>query len=499
MTISTELVAKIRRYYYVEKWRIGTISRQLGVHHSAVERVLSDTGVPHKCLVKKPSIIDSYLPFIHDTLEKYPKLAASRLYIMACERGYRGGPSYFRHIISMHRPRPIAEAYLRLRTLPGEQAQVDWGHFGHLMIGRAKRPLMAFVMVLSYSRKVFLRFYLNQRLANFLHGHVSAFDAFGGSPRVCLYDNLRSAVLERQGDAIRFHPTLLEFSAHYRFEPRPVAVARGNEKGRVERAIRYIRDSFFAAREFDSLDDLNQQAQQWCEGVAAERPCPEDRSKTVQCAFIEEQPRLLSLPDDAYTVDEQTTVHVGKTPYVRFDWNDYSVPHQYVRRSLMVRATQKTVRIIDADTLVATHPRSYDKAQQIEQASHIQSLVDTKKAARVHRAQDRLTQTVPNGSALLKQAAKRGYHIASITRALLRLLDDYGASELEAAIEEALSKAVPHPNAVRISLQRRREAQHQPPITRLALPDDKRIRDQVVRVHDLNTYDQLQKTGEEHE
>ncbi len=110
---------------------------------------------------------------------------------------------------------------------------------------------MAFVMVLSWSRQIFLRFYLNQQMESFLRGHVAAFEAWQGLPRVLLYDNLKSAVLERQGDAIRFHPTLLALSAHYRFEPRPVAVARGNEKGRVERAIRYIRDNFFAGRHFN--------------------------------------------------------------------------------------------------------------------------------------------------------------------------------------------------------------------------------------------------------
>jgi transposase len=152
--------------------------------------------------------------------------------------------------VACHRPRPAAEAYLRLRTLPGEQAQVDWGHFGHLQIGRARRPLMAFVMVLSHSRMVFLRFFLDARMDSFLRGHALAFAAFGGVPRVLLYDNLKSAVLERvdhpRGSAIRFNPTLLALAGHYRFEPRPVAPARGNEKGRVERAIRYIRDSFFA-------------------------------------------------------------------------------------------------------------------------------------------------------------------------------------------------------------------------------------------------------------
>src|SRR3954451_14978096 len=149
---------------------------------------------------------------------------------MVRERGYRGSPSHFRHVVARHRPRPMAAAYLRLRSLPGEQAQVDWGHFGHLEIGRARRPLMAFVMVLSYSRQIFLRFFLDARMENFLRGHVAAFEAWQGVPRVLLYDNLKSAVLERRGDAIRFHPTLLSFAGHYCYEPRPVAVARGNER-----------------------------------------------------------------------------------------------------------------------------------------------------------------------------------------------------------------------------------------------------------------------------
>ena len=162
---------------------------------------------------------------------------------------------------------------------------------------------MAFVMVLSWSRRIYLHFFLDAKMENFLRGHVGAFDAFGGLPRVILYDNLESAVLERQGEAIRFHPTLLEFAGHYRFEPRPVAVARGNEKGRVERAIRYIRDEFFAARNFVDLADLNRQAEAWCFGQADDRRCPQEQTLTVREAFAKEQPRLLALPANPYVTD----------------------------------------------------------------------------------------------------------------------------------------------------------------------------------------------------
>jgi len=247
VTISKEKEAEILRYYHVEKWPVGTISKQLGVHHDAIHRVLSHaTGTTHSERTLRDSIIDPYLPFIRETLEKYPNLCASRLYGMVKERDYPGGPDHFRHLIAEHRPRKIPEAFLRLKTLPGDQGPDRLGPFfaHHHWSGKATTDGFCHGS-LSWSRQVFLRFYLNQQTANFLRGHVAAFEYFQGLPKVLLYDNLKSATLERQGDSIRFNPQLLEFAAHYRYEPRPVAVYRGNEKGRVERAIRYIRDNFF--------------------------------------------------------------------------------------------------------------------------------------------------------------------------------------------------------------------------------------------------------------
>ncbi len=366
MTIAPDLVAQILRLHAAEKWRVGTISRQLHVHRDTVRRVLAVNGqaVPPSPL--RPSRIDAYRPFILATLAKFPTLTAARLYAMVGERGYVGCDSHFRHLIAELRPRPAAQAYLRLRTLPGEQAQVDWGHFGHLQIGRARRPLMAFVMVLSHSRMIFLRFFLDARIDSFLRGHVEAFIAFSGCPRVALYDNLKSAVLERVGDAIRFNPELLALAAHYRFEPRPVAVARGNEKGRVERSIRYIRDSFFAGRSFTDLADLNTQARVWCLGLAADRRWPEDSALSVRQAFEAEGRSLMALPETAFALGERVAAKVGKTPYVRFDTNDYSVPHTHVRRTLTVLADEQWVRVLDGATELARHRRCWDSHAQIE-------------------------------------------------------------------------------------------------------------------------------------
>jgi len=127
LAISEDITAKILRYYHVEKWRVGTIAHQIGVHHTTVDRVLKQSGVTKRPRNKRGSVIDPFLPFILHTLEKFPKLTSSRLYDMVKERGYPGGPDHFRYLISLHRPRKVPEAYHRLKTLKGEQAQVDWG------------------------------------------------------------------------------------------------------------------------------------------------------------------------------------------------------------------------------------------------------------------------------------------------------------------------------------------------------------------------------------
>jgi transposase len=495
--IPKELEAKILRLHHAEKWKIGTMARELGVHHSTVQRVLTDSGVPEAARFERASMVEPFLPFIQKTLQKYPRLCSSRLFEMVKGRGYPGGPDHFRHVVALYRPRPPAEAYLRLQTLPGEQAQVDWGHFGKLSIGCAERLLMAFVMVLSYSRQIFLRFFLGAHMESFLRGHVAAFEAWQGVPRVLLYDNLKSAVLERRGEAIRFHPTLLDLAGHYRFEPRPVAVARGNEKGRVEAAIRYVRSSFFAARHFVDVADLNAQAAAWCNGLAADRRCPEDRTMTVRDAFAEERSQLLGLPDNPYPTEERREVKVGKTPYVRFDGNDYSVPHTHVRRTLVVLASLDDVRILDGTEVIACHKRSFSRREQIEDPAHIEALVKTKRKARQHRGMDRLRHAAPVSQKLMVALAERGGNLGSATAALLRLLASYGAAELEVAITEAIDRGSPHPHTVRLVLERRRHERNAPPPLPVKLPDDPRVRNLTVRPHELSGYDELSKIEEE--
>ena len=489
MATDKETEAKILRYHFVEQWKVGTIATQLGIHHSVVDRVLAQAGLPKVERSARPSMIDPYLPFIIDTLNQFPTLTAARLYDMAKQRGYPGGPSQFRQRISQLRPRKQPEAYLRLKTLPGEQSQVDWGHFGYIQIGQAKRPLMGFVMVLSWSRQIFLRFYLNAQMENFLRGHVAAFEAWQGLSKVILYDNLKSAVLERQGDAIRFHPTLLELAAHYRFEPRPVAVARGNEKGRVERAIRYIRDNFFAGRHWQTLDELNAQAELWCQGTSADRRCPENNELSVKAAYLQEQPQLLVLPDNPFDTREKVEVRARKTPYVRFDLNDYSIPHQQVQKTLSVHADLDSVHIVDGDKLIAEHSRSFGQGEQIEQEAHINALWLDKTQAKLHRGQDRLSQASEHAPVLLQQSLERGHIIKTTVRLLNEYLDQYGRDELHQALGEALRQQAPYPQAVQQILERRREEKQQPPPLAVAVPD--KVKHVSVKTANVADYDKL--------
>lgn len=494
--IDQELEAQIRRLAGAEKWPVGTIARQLGIHRDTVKRVLATSSVVAPLVPKRRSKIDPYLPFIKEMLEAYPTVRASRLHAMAKERGYTGEARHFRQVIAGLRPRPAAEAFQRLRTLPGEQAQVDWGHFGHVEHGKSKRPLMAFVMVLSYSRAVYLEFFQDARMASFLRGHHNAFSAFGGVPRTILYDNLKSAVLERYRDHVRLHPTLQTFSGYHGFAARPVAVARGNEKGRVERAIQYVRHSFFTARKWRDVADLNRQASQWCLEVAMQRDWPEDRTLTVANAYERDRSSLLSLPDDPYPVDERLEVRVGKTPYVRFDLNDYSVPHDKVRRTLVVYASPHEVRVCEDSETVAVHPRVWGRDQQVENPAHVEALRKAKRLARQERSTDRLIKSAPLSEALLAHVSDGNGNLLATVGTLVRLLDDYGADNLQSALSLAIERGTCHVHAVRHILEQRAREEGVPPPIPLVLPDDPRIRDAVVMPHALNTYDALRHSEE---
>ena len=342
--------AEIRRLSFGEHWKIGTIAAALGVHHETVRAALQhETGGVRRG-VSRPSALDPFLPFIRDTLTQYPRLRATRLHEMLRLRGYSGSTVQVRRLVRRLRPQATTHVYRRVVTLAGEQAQVDWGTFGTVRIGHGVRTVSGFVMVLGYSRALFALCTLDQTLESFLRGHVAAFEALGGSARTLVYDTLRSAVLDRRGTAIQFHPRLLELAGHYHFAPRPCTPARGNEKGKVERQIQYLRHAFFAARPFRDLDDRNAQFRRWRDEIAHQRRHPDQPDRTVADVLAEEQSRLLPLPAHPFETDVLRAVRSGKTPSVRFDRNHDSIPHTHVRRPLTLVASATIVRVLDRHT-----------------------------------------------------------------------------------------------------------------------------------------------------
>jgi transposase len=489
--ITPEQHAEIRRLYYGEHWKVGTIAAALGVHHETVRAALVNDTQGMRRGTCRTTQLDPYLPFVRDTLAQYPRLRATRLFEMVKARGYTGSVVQLRRAVRLIRPAATATAYRRLITLAAEEAQVDWGSFGSIRIGRGVRPLSGFVMVLSYSRAVFALFTIDQTLESFLRGHVEAFETWPGVPRTLVYDNLRSAVLERAGTAIRFHPRLLELAGHYHFAPRPCTPGRGNEKGKVERQIQYLRHAFFAARTFVDVDDLNAQFRRWRDDVAHQRLHPDQRDRTVAEVLAEEQPRLLPLPAHPFETEVMRTVASGKTPYVRFDRNSYSIPHTHVRRPLTLLASPTTVRVIAGVDEIARHARSYDTGHVIEQETHVAGLVAATRQDNPSSARDRLRLAVPAATTLLERLAARGESLRYPVVRLLALLDDYGPHELAAAIDRALERDALGAGAIAHILESRRRQRGLTPPIPMALPDRPGVRDLDVTPHRLETYDDL--------
>lgn len=496
--ISREQYAHIRRLYFAEHWKVGTIAKELGLHPETVERAIEIERFGARVEAPRASMLDPFKPFVLGTLEKHPTLRSTRLHEMLCARGFKGSVKTLRRYVRTVRPPPSREAYLALETMPGEQGQVDWAHFGKIAVDGAHRALSLFLMVLSYSRAIFARFTLDQSMESFLRCHVAAFENFGGAPRILLYDNLKSVVLDRVGTHVRFHPRVLDLAGHYHFEPRPCAPYRGNEKGKVERAVQYVRHSFFAARRFDDLADLNEQLADWVATVADARRRPGDeQDRTVDECLDHERDHLVPLPVHPFATDHVAAVRSGKRPYVRFDKNDYSIPHDLVRKPLTLIASDKIVRVIDGDTEVARHERSYGRRRRIEDARHLAELAKQKRAARELTGRDRLRASCAHATALLDEMARRGEALRQHTFRLNRLLDRYGAEALDRAIAEALERGAPSVGAIAHLCDAHQRRTGQPPVMPAVLPDDPRIRDVVVGRHDIDTYDQLTADEEE--
>jgi transposase len=402
---------------------------------------LSD-GISAPIGLTRASILDPYLEFIKVTIEEFPEICSSRVFDMIRQKGYPGTSStHVRRAVNQIRPSKNKEAFLRLSMLPGDQAQVDWADFGSVTFGKHQRKLSAFVMTLSHSRMIFLKFFYGMKMREFKQGHMDAFEFFEGVPGKVLHDNLKTGVSERLGKLIRFNDQFLEFASHYSFIPKAANIRRGNEKGRVERAIQYVRTSFFEGRKWVDIGDLNGQAIEWCLDLAADRPWAQDRTLKVREVFEAEKKHLHKLPSHRFPAWERVQVSIPKTPYARYDGNDYSVPPKYVQSNVEVCADENTVCIFANDLgveQIAEHKRSYGKQVTIENPEHIAEILKHKKAGVEHAGLNKVTNDIKSSGVFLQRLAERGENLGGAVSSLLKMIRNHGAEMVACAVSEVV-------------------------------------------------------------
>lgn len=486
MTVSDAIEAEIRRLFFAEHWPIGTIARQLGVHDEVVRRVAGLLSTK-RMLPSQPSLVTPYAPYIAEVLGQFPTLRATRVYDMARARGYAGSVRSIREHVARMRPAPKREAFLRIQPLIGEQAQVDWAHVGTIDVDGGTRQLWLFVVVLAWSRGMWGELVIDLSAHSLARSLCRAMEFFGGNTRQWLFDNPKIVVIERVGDAVKYHPLLLEVASHHHVQPRLCAVRKANQKGKVERAIRYVRERFLAGRAIHSVVEGNLEFLKFVHEIAHARRHPTITGRTVQDCLDEERTKLLQLPEKAFFSDVVMPVAVDKTAFVRFDTNSYSVPSKYASGTLALSADDRVIRILDGDLVVASHERSYSRRHVIEDPEHRRELLEEKRGAREAKGRDRLRVAAPRIDELTARWAEEGRNLGNVTAQALRLLDLYGADIFSASLAVLLDKKLQDPGALAILCEQARKNAQRAPVVEPTFGDH--VKDRDVIPHPLESYD----------
>ncbi len=497
--MTPEIWAEIRRLSKVEALSNSEIARRLRINRrTVIKALLSETAPPpRQAPPLRPSRLDPYKPFIQKRLQEFPKISAVRLLRELKPLGYPGAITVLKDHLATLRPRS-PEAFFRIETPPGEQAQVDWANCGSLRFGNTWRKLSVFVMVLSHSRLMYAEFSLSQCLEDFLAAHWRAFQFFGGIPRKCLYDNLRSVVLARIGTDIRFNPRFMEFAGLCLFEPVLCRPGHGNEKGKVENGIKYLQGSFLDGRDRTIPWPLwSVDLGRWLSEVANVRINATRRVRPIDRWELE-RPLLQALPAQEPDTDIIRTVQAASQCLVKFDGNRYSVPFQWVGRALTLRAGRTEVQIFAGHDRLALHSRSFERGLVIENPAHYQGLLATKKAARAAKITDQfLSLPYPSEesrSALdsyLQGLIQSDLHVFHHLQKILDMAGLYGRTEILQAVTHALQfKAFGSSYLENIITQQRalRGLKEISPIVIPAKPDWTK---ETVEEQDLGLYDDL--------
>ncbi len=489
--MDAELWAAIRRFFEVEKLSQAAIARRLRVHHRTVAKALRSLDGPpadnRRATVR--SKLEPYKSYLQSRLKEYPELTGAKLLIEIRNMGYPGGYTPLKEYLRSVRPKK-QEAFLRIETLPGEYAQVDWANVGRMQIGNAWRPVSCFVMVLSFSRLLYLEFTLSQCLEDFMAAHINAFRFFEGITKKINYDNLKTVVLCRVGQDIRFHKRFMDFAGYYLFEPIPCGVRKPHEKGKVESAIKYIRSSFLAGRPLVNIAQLNEDAKIWRDTVAnvrlhaATHERPSDR-------FLIEKSQLQHLPAKDYDCSIVASVRVHHQALVNFQANRYSVPAACVGKILTLKASAQTIQLFDGAKLVAVHPRCYEKYRVIEDPAHYANLIAERKKA----AQAKLTESflglAPECQEYLKGLVASELHLPAHLQKINILLRLYGPADVVSAVRHALKFHAFGAQYLHNIILQRRAAKNLPPPQQVHLLKKPQWNHVSVEPADLSLYDEL--------
>jgi transposase len=437
------LWAEIRRLTEIEKLSGRAISRRLRCSRYLVAAALKLDRPPARRAARRTSLLDPHRPKIDALLAKYPDLSAARVHeeIARGLDGYTGSVITVRRYLRKVRP-ARGRVYQEVHYEPAQAMQVDWGECGRVRIGNTTRKVSVFVAVLCYSRLIYIEFTLSQRKEEFYRGIVHALEFFEGSPRAIIFDNLKAAVLNGSGREACLHPEFLALCGYFCLQPIACERRDPESKGIVEGGVRYVKHNALAGRseELTRFEDYLALAPQWRDQVANVRMHETTRERPVD-RFQQERSLLRALPAIPFDTDLVVPAVVSPHARIEFDGNRYSVPPQFVRRPVTIRASRDEVRVLHEGQVVAQHVRCYQRRQLIVSPDHHLAALALRKRSRSTALEQEFDALGPEARQfhlhLKSQPVKTGVHL----RRLMGLARLYGTTELLAAIARALELA----------------------------------------------------------
>lgn len=417
-----------------ERLRPSQIAAKLGLAGHTVRKWMNRGAFQQRLPGMRSSKLDPFKDEIVGLLERHP-YSATQIFLKIRDEGFKGGYTIVKEYVRKVRPRR-QPAFLTLSFAPGECAQVDWGSYKSIAVENTTRRLSFFVMVLCHSRMMYVEFTVSQTMEHFLGCHQRAFEFFGGVPEKVMVDNLKSAVLQRiTGQDPVFNPRYLDFAGHYGFRIVPCGVRKGNEKGRVENAVGYIKKNFLNGLEAGDFKLINPAARLWMETVANVRIHGVTKKKPLDM-FAEEAGVLSPLPAFSYDTGMVHQVRASKQFRVTLDTNRYSVPAEYAGRRLTMKAYSDRICFYDDNTLIARHNRSYGRHQDIEDPDHPKALLQQKRKAREQKILARFLTLSPRAEQYYLGLKERRLNLMHHIRKIVGLSEIYGADKVGRAVED---------------------------------------------------------------